>query len=183
MIFCGQCGLQLAPENLRCPRCGTIVEEEKLAEDVLHTRTSPSQVNPSQIGPVMSGSPPQQQLVLRPGTTANSYSPQDATSMIEAASYNSNMPPRQNMGTPYPGSGPYHTQTSYPNYSMPGGTYAPTGMPSPAMASQIGYAAPHALTTGNPTLRVTGLVIALFGVLLILSAVVLFAMQHNGVIS
>ena len=27
MIFCGQCGLQLAAGTTRCPRCGATVEE------------------------------------------------------------------------------------------------------------------------------------------------------------
>jgi hypothetical protein len=187
MIFCGQCGLQLAPGTPRCPRCGATVEEAKAAEDVSHandyTIASQSLPNLSQTGPGMPGTPPQP-LILRPGTTINDYNPQDATSMMEAPTYNTNMPPRQNMGTQHPGSGHYPPQASYPNYSMPGGTYAPAGMPSPGMSSQMGYAPQQNTSTSNAnqTLRVAGLIITLFGVLLILSAVILFVMQQSGTI-
>ena len=100
--------------------------------------------------------------------------------MIDAATYNTNVPPGQNTRTQYPGSGFYPTQqASYPNYSMPGGTYAPGGMPLPGMTNQMGYAPQQntSASNGNPTLRTAGLIIALFGVLLILSAVVLFVVQ------
>ncbi len=155
MIFCGQCGLQLAPGTIRCPRCGATVEEAKAAEDVSRandfTIAGQSLPNLSQAGPVMP-STPSQPLVLRPGTTANDYNPQDATSMMEAPTYNTN---------------------------MPRGTYAPGGMPSPGMTNQMGYAPQQNTSTsnGNPTLRIAGLIIALFGVLLILSAVILFIVQ------
>jgi len=52
-------------------------------------------------------------------------------------------------------------------------------MPSPGMTNQMGYAPQQNTSTsnGNPTLRIAGLIIALFGVLLILSAVILFIVQ------
>jgi len=180
MIFCGQCGLQLAPGTIRCPRCGATVEEGKAAEDAKnannYTIAGQSLPNLSQAGPVMPGAPPQP-LILRPGTTTNNYNPQDATSMMEAPTYHTNMAPGQTMGTQYPASGLYPSQASYPNYSMPGGTYAPGGMPS---TNQMGYAPQQQNTStnnGNPTLRIAGLLIALFGVLLLLSAVILFIVQ------
>src|SRR5260370_26657053 len=182
MIFCGQCGLQLAPGTIRCPRCGSTIEEAKAAEDVSRatdfTIAGQSLPNLPQAGPVMP-STPSQPLVLRPGTTANDYNPQDATSMMEAPTYNTNMPPGQTMGTQYPGSGYYPPQASYPNYNMPRGTYAPGGMPSPGMTNQMGYAPQQHTSTSSstPTLRISGLIIALFGVLLILSAVILFIVQ------
>jgi hypothetical protein len=182
MIFCGQCGLQLAPGTTRCPRCGATVEEGKAAEDAKnannYTIAGQSLPNLSQAGPVMPGAPPQP-LILRPGTTTSSYNPQDATSMMEAPTYHTNMTPGQTMGTQYPASGLYPNQASYPNHSMPGGTYAPGGIPSPGMTNQMGYAQQQNTSTnnGNPTLRIAGLLIALFGVLLILSAVILFIVQ------
>ena len=104
--------------------------------------------------------------------------------MMEAPTYNTNMPPGQNMGTQHPGGGHYPTQASYPNYNMPAGTYAPAGMPSPGMTNQMGYGPQQNTSTSNAnqTLRAAGLIIALFGVLLILSAVILFVMQQNGTI-
>lgn len=187
MIFCGQCGLQLASGAVRCPRCGATVEESKAAEDALHvndhTVAGQSIPNLSQAGS-MPGTPPQP-LILRPGTTTSNYNPQDATSMMEAPTYNTNVPPGQTMGTQYPAGGHYPTQqASYPNYSMPGGTYAPGGMSSPGITNQTGYPPQQNTSTssGNPTLRIAGLIIALFGVLLILSSVILFVMQQSGAI-
>lgn len=182
MIFCGQCGLQIASGVIRCPRCGTMVEEAKAAQDTSHandyTIAGQSIVNLSQTGSVAQGMPPQP-LILRPGNTANNYNPQDATSMMEAPTYNATLPPEQNMRTQHPASGLYSTQqASHPNYTMPGGgTYAPVGMPS-----QIGNTLQQNASTnnGNPTLRVAGLLIALFGLLLMLSAIILIIMQQSG---
>lgn len=33
MVFCGRCGLQLAPGSTRCPRCGALTEIDVIAED------------------------------------------------------------------------------------------------------------------------------------------------------
>ncbi len=179
MIFCGQCGIQLASGTIRCPRCGATVVVGKAAEDAKTAIHYPiaghSLPNLSQAGPVMPGAPPQP-LILRLGTTTNNYNPQDATSMMEAPTYHTNMAPGQTMGTQYHAP----NQASYPNYSMAGGTYAPGGMPSPGMTNQMGYAPQQQNTSsnnGNPTLRIAGLLIALFGVLLLLSAVILFIVQ------
>lgn len=182
MIFCGQCGLQIASGLIRCPRCGATVEEAKATEDTSHandyTIAGQSIANLSQTGSVAPGKPPQP-LILRPGNTAHNYNPQDATSMMEASTYNSTLPPGQNMGTQYPASGLYPTQqASYPNYTLPGGgTYAPAGIPG-----QMGNTGQQNVSTsnGNPTLRVSGLIIALFGLLLMLSAVILFVMHQSG---
>ena len=188
MIFCGQCGLQIALGTIRCPRCGATVEETKDVEDASQannpTMAGQSLSSLSPAGTIMS-STPQQPLILRPGTTTSSYSPQDATSMMESPIYHTN-PPVQTMGTQYPSGGAYPAQqASYSNYNMPANTYAPGGVPSgtylPAsMASQIGYGLQQQntnSTNGNPTMRIAGLIIALFGVLLILSAVILFLIQ------
>jgi hypothetical protein len=150
MIFCGQCGLQLAPGTTICPRCSTIVEELKADIDASHandnTTAGQSISHLSQAGSIMPGAPPQQ-LVLRPGTTTGGYNPQDATSMMEAS-------------------------------------YAPAGMSAPGMTNQMGYPPQQNTGTsnGNPTLRVAGLMIVLFGILLMLSAVILFVMQQSGTI-
>lgn len=185
MIFCGQCGLQLATGTATCPRCGTTVEESNAGVDALHANdhtVAGQSIHLSQAGPITPGPSPQQ-LVLRPGTTTNSYSPQDATSMMEAHTYGTNMPAGQPMATQYPAGGHYPTQASYPpNYSMHGGTYAPASTSSPGITNQMGYPVQQNTGTsnGNPTLRVAGLVIALFGIVLMLSAVILFIMQQSG---
>ena len=56
MIFCGQCGLQIALGTIRCPRCGTTVEETKDVEDASHANNptiagqSPSPVHIKIVG-------------------------------------------------------------------------------------------------------------------------------------
>jgi hypothetical protein len=186
MIFCGQCGLQLAAGTATCPRCGTTVEDANADVDALHANDNTvagQSIHLSQAGTVMQGPPPPQQLILRPGTTTSNYNPQDATSMMEAPTYGTNMPPGQPIPTQYPAGGHYPPQASYPpNYSMHGGTYAPAGMSSPGMTNQMGYPAQQNTNTsnGNPTLRVAGLIVALFGIILILSAVILLILQQSG---
>jgi hypothetical protein len=187
MIFCGQCGLQLTPGIATCPRCGAIVDNPNGDIDAFqaneHTVASQSLSQFSQAGPITPSTPPQP-LVLRPGTPTSSYNPQDATSMMEASTYGTNMPAGQPMTTQFPGGGHYPTQTGHPSYSMPlgGGTYVPTGMSSPGMANQMGNPLQQNtnMNNGNPTLRVAGLMIAFFGVLLMFSAIILFIMQQTG---
>jgi hypothetical protein len=185
MIFCGQCGLQLAPGTATCPRCGATVEEPKANVDALHANDSTvaghSIPHPSQPGPITPPSTHPQQLILRPGTPTSSYNPQDATSMIDASTYGTNLPPGQPMPTQYPAGGHYPTQTSYPNYNIPGGTYAPAGMYAPGMTSQMGYP-PQNISQGNPALRISGLIITIFGIVMMLSAVILFILQQNGIL-
>jgi hypothetical protein len=50
------------------------------------------------------------------------------------------------------------------------------------MANQMGHPLQQNTnaSNGNPTLRIAGLIIAFFGVLLIVSAVILFAIQQSG---
>jgi len=185
MIFCGQCGLQLTSGIVTCPRCGATIEDSDVDVDALYandnTIAGTSIRHLSQAGPSTQGTPPQP-LVLRPGTPTSSYNPQDATSLMEVPTYGTNIPARQPTATQYPASTHYPTQARYPNYSMPGSTYTPASMSSPGMTHQTGYPPQQntRTTSGNPTLRVAGLVTILFGVLLMLSAVILFAMQQSG---
>jgi uncharacterized Zn-binding protein involved in type VI secretion len=55
-------------------------------------------------------------------------------------------------------------------------------MSSPGMANQMGNPLQQNtnINNGNPTLRVAGLMIAFFGVLLMFSAIILFVMQQTG---
>jgi len=181
MVFCGQCGLQLAPGNKVCPRCGAAVESDVPVGD-FHTDdptvASPAyQVrNPSQPGlPPAAGpsTPPNPKLVLRPDNQGYDYSTQaayDPTSRINAAS-GGNYPPQ-----------------AYPDYRQSGGAYPPMGASYPGLAPQggTGYQQPFSgqYAPAQPSSsrgRSVGLVLILIGLLFVLAAVILFALQSNRV--
>ena len=134
MVFCGQCGLQLAPGSTGCPRCGAVTEPDFSAEDPhLYDPTIVSSsfgVPPAADAqpPTVSATPPQQ-LVLRPDGLPPPYgaaSPFEPTSAMPPRSISasdqrgySGYPPQN--GTIYPSQ-----QGQYPGYmpqSEPG--YAP----------------------------------------------------------
>ncbi len=181
MLFCGQCGLQLPPGSSRCPRCGAPVEESEVARNDLHvddpTVASPSFIGRHPSGPGLGSSPgapgtPPQQLVLRPGSPDyNNPGANDATSLMEAPGFNSGMVP-QNMRGSFGG---YSSPGNYPEYGTQAGY-----MPTP---SSTVYGSGQQMERGNKNLRTAGLVLVVIGVLLIMSAVILFALQQNGMLA
>lgn len=116
MVFCGRCGLQLAPGSTRCPRCGGLIEVNVIADDphlndptVISPRRDELQTLPSQpdqyYPPGATPSPPSQ-VVLRPGeqpshpgNVYSTYTP---------------MPPVD------PVSNPRYESPTYPSSSIPG---------------------------------------------------------------
>lgn len=219
MIFCGQCGLQLASGSTRCPRCGAIIEETSKQAGELHS-DDPTVATPSlQNQPTASTQQAQQSqlnqqpLILRPssnpGGTQAPYNNYEETSMMER----SNPPLSPQMGNSYPGYPapgypPQQSGSSYPSQS--GGSYPPQGMYPPdyatgtntgnygsrpgmsypnmpplGMQSQMGASYPsasgqyqqdeHAARAARG--RTTGLILVLCGLIFILGAVILFALQ------
>jgi hypothetical protein len=207
MVFCGQCGLQLAQGSTRCPRCGAVVEEPGIAAEELHS-DDPTVASPAISGPRTQQTPPgqpfsgQQPLVLGSTGQPNGYNkstqlPYDATSMVNPADYTqqqqpgnsyANYPAQPNQANNYPSltTGAYAApQTPYGNNN-----YA-TGMSYPnTMQPQTGYqqipgqnypqdqlAQTH--TAANARGRTAGLVLILFGLIFIFGAVILFAIQNH----
>lgn len=212
MIFCGQCGQQLAPGDTRCPRCGTAIEPDSQtkSEDTYpnaptqEARSFPSNRSSSTYAQEQTNTPqppndPQQKLVLRPGFERDNYSTSaasDATSMMDSA-YPTAYPPQSATNYPQAGSSynNFPTQTpdnyanrgSYAGYPQQGGgTYAPmtTGYSAnnPYYSSPDQYQSMQDGSSHNARGRSASLVIILIGLLFILSAAVLFILQHNGVI-
>jgi hypothetical protein len=195
MIFCGQCGLQLAPGVTRCPRCGATVEEgtgtpttEMNPDGATVASLSLNTHNPVNPSPI---SPPQP-LILRPGADGNDYGSQiasDATSRVEAPHYGTQIPQNPtNMGSTYannypqPSGSSYHGQGSYSDFGTRApGTYGGGGYPT---NTQMGYQQPFAQEQPKPTnrIRITALVLVLIGVLLLLIAIILFALKQNNAI-
>ena len=196
MIFCGQCGLQLAPGTIRCPRCGTAVEAETAlgeyhGDDPTVASSSIITNNPLQPNTQHPAGPPtpnnQQKLILRPGS-GNSYDTQaayGATSRVDAQQNYATQAP--NTGYPTQSGGNYPTQSAYPTYTpQSGGNYPTqqTSYPTFVPPGGVGYQQPYPQQPAGPSKgRTTGLVFILLGLLLILSAVVLFILQHNGAFS
>ena len=189
MIFCGQCGLQLASGTTQCPRCGAMLEETNGPATELHPNDAtiathslsmPNPSGPSQV------SPPQP-LILRPGTNSNEYGSQmayDATSRMEAPNYGTQMPQNPNIGLAYPGNYPqpsgntYGTQGNYPEFAnRTSGVYGSGAN----MNTQRGYEQPYTQDTNK--VRATALVLVLLGILLVFVAVILFVLQRTNAIA
>src|SRR5215813_7293486 len=106
MIFCGQCGYQLATGTTLCPRCGAKMEEANAQATELHSddATVATHSLPLRNPPGQPQASPPQPLILRPGANSNDYSTQmayDATSMMEAPNYGTQMPQNPPMGATY----------------------------------------------------------------------------------
>lgn len=191
MVFCGQCGLQLARGSTRCPRCGATIEEPQTgaAPEELHnddpTMASPSiraamtqhqRPNGHSSQPLMLGSGINQMDQAGQATYQNT--PYDATSMVDPAAYTQVQSQQLGPGNTYNGyPSPSITTGTYPQPQGPyneygtmgGGSYA-TGMP---------YQHQQELAAINARGRTTGLILVLFGLILIFGAVILFAVQQH----
>ncbi|GHO42683.1 hypothetical protein [Ktedonospora formicarum] len=165
MVFCGQCGLQMAPGTTRCPRCGAVVESGQSAQnpDINgandQTVESQSFFTPhAQAGRPQPGTHASQpggpQPILLRGSD-NAYNQQnafDATSMVDAQT-NMNPGPgmmQQRGGTYTPGSNYPPSQSSFPSM-QPGSGY---GASQPGIQnyppSNPSFQVPNAPQSGGP---------------------------------
>lgn len=182
MIFCGQCGLQLAPGTTQCPRCGAKLEETSGQATELHSDDATIATHSLALGnpPGQSQGTPPQPLILRPGTTPNDYGSQmayDATSRIEAPNYGTQMPPATYVGNYPPQSGSnYPAQGTYQDFAnRTSGTYGGGSY----MNTQQGYQQ-QPYTQDTSKVRVTAMVLILLGVLLLFIAIILFVLQRTN---
>jgi hypothetical protein len=217
MIFCGQCGQQLAPGDTRCPRCGAAIEPDALtttrdahpnapteeARSFLVNR-SPSTNAQGPMNPPIQQNEAQQKLVLRPGMGGDNYATSaasDETSMMDSPRMGGAYPTAypQQSATNYPPAGAsygnfppqgadnFATRGSYTGFTQQGGgpyTPMPAGYPasSPYQPPFDQYQNMQEPAGNNSRGRSASLVIILIGLLFILSAAILFILQHNGVI-
>ncbi len=197
MIFCGQCGLQLAPGTRRCPRCGTFIEagvggvpiEELHTDDP--TIAALPQIPPSASRPQYPPYRPagtgaaQQPLVLRNnGNTGYNGGIQEANTtpnqgpMSPYAPYAGGIPAsEQSFVTQRATSNDYATQGAMPP-SQAGATYQ--GLPGTGVDYAGGYPAgpPTPVSARKGGGRIAALLLVLFGLLLMLGALVLFALRQ-----
>lgn len=196
MIFCGQCGLQLAPNNTICPRCGAVTDRDVVFTEDPHpndpTAALPPKSPPRPAQPKVQRPGPftpaqQQPLILRPDGTIGEQVANEPTSLMDAPAYGSRTPVTPSVPD----------RTSYPGFVPRGGAdylppTRPTSYPGITPQSNIGY---QPLPGGYiPTLpaqppapvrrgrsRVVSLLVILFGLLVILSAMAVFVLQRNGI--
>jgi hypothetical protein len=209
MLFCGNCGFRLAPGDRQCPRCGTAIDPDLLVADEGAQPDAPTTASPSLLGrmqpPIRPAGPTseQQKLILRPGQDAGNYGTQDgneATRRVDASGYDYSAtarraPSNADMHTSYPGypqqnSGYPPQQAPYQGYQQGMNDYTQSPPTNFAPQENMGYQtysgqyqaqapqAPQATTNAKGR----SLVIILLGLLLILVALTLFILQHNGII-
>ncbi len=198
MSFCGQCGQPLAPGSTRCPRCGTMVESADIGTSGdLHG----DDATVASRAFIVQNSPPPQtphnpQPLILPGSGGYGYGTQDAgeaTSRVEQVHYNTQASPQQTPGGSYVG---YSSQPGYsplPNsyLAQNTGNYPPQGPPNyqlgtPYTEVPVGGSYPQSSSQYLPQQRAinakgrtTGLILVLIGLLLIIGAAFLFAMQQG----
>jgi hypothetical protein len=176
MIFCGQCGLQLAPGTTHCPRCGATVDEAANGQASEVHADDATMASHSLTAPSPTGSPPAsppQPLILRPGDRSD-YGSQvayDATSRMEAPGYGTQVSPTSHIG-------PSTYQGGYSDFTNRGPATYGGGYP---MSTQQAFQQPY--TQGTNKARATALVLILLGVLLLVIAGLLFLLQSNGAIA
>ena len=182
MVFCGQCGYQLAPGDKVCPRCGAATEAATIEQD-------PGTYNPTEIShavldyssPQNRGAAPRQPeqgpLVLG-ASSPNEQMANEATAMMQSQGYAQQQQPsypgypQQQMGTgmyTYP---PQQMGTGMYNYPA-AGYQQYQGGPSPAMAQ---------LLESSRRGKTTSLLLILFGLLLLIGAMIIFLLNQRGMI-
>jgi len=126
---------------------------------------------------------PPQQPILRLGANSSDYSSQmayDATSRMEAPNFGTQVPQNPNIGSTYTSNYPQQSGSSYPGQ----GSYADFGTRAPGtygggggypMNTQQAYQQPYTQQTNR--VRITAVVLIVLGILLILIAIILFALR------
>jgi len=177
MVFCGQCGYQLAPGDKTCPRCGAKADVDLIEHDpgtysptevsqaIIERAPTQSVMPPNRVNPMpgQSQAGPAGPLILGPGTPNNQMA-NDPTTMMGAQSY----APQAS----YPGYGAPGYPASYPQYNQTG--YQPYQAGQSAAIAQ--------LLESSRKGKVASLLLILFGILLLIAAIVIFLLNQQGMI-
>ncbi len=176
MVFCGQCGYQLAPGDKTCPRCGTPSEVDVIEQD-------PGTYNPTEIShAILEGLP------TRSVTPANRANPQPGHKQPEQAgplilgpvNLNEQL---ANETTTMMGAQTYAPQQSYPGYHQQnsGAGYGYNTMAYQPYQSGQADAVAQLLEASRKG-KITSLLLILFGLLLLIGAIVIFLLNQQGMI-
>ncbi len=196
MTFCGQCGLQLASGETRCPRCGTLVEPDFHMTNPTrpagaYEPNAPTTQSPSLLGrqpqpPIGPSTQQSQQKLVLPSMPDSTHNQGYATQSAYDATMRQQGAPGVPMMNSYPNYQPQNggsytpPRNSYPSYTQP-----PAGFQQGSGQYQ-GYPqrpVQHDATTHTAKGRTTALILILLGLLFILIALVLFILQHNGTLA
>jgi hypothetical protein len=182
MIFCGQCGYQLAPGEEVCPRCGTRAPANPLTQgsDAYH---------PTEISHAVLESPrlsaPQRAIQPRQPTPSEPAGPlvlgadypneqmaNEATKMMSSQMYT----PQQSY-TGYPQQSGYAQQRQQDVYAYnPAASY----QQQQYQASQAATLA--AILASSRKGRTNALLLILFGLILLIGAIIVFLLTIQGII-
>ena len=169
MVFCGQCGYQLSPGSTTCPRCGAPTDADQIAYD-------PGTYNPTEISHAVLPSQP-----APPPTFATRQNQVESAGPLILGPVIQDEQ-QADATTVMMGSQPYMPHPSYPTY--------------PGMAQQGGYgyaagyqpyqggqsAAVAAILEASRKGKITSLLLILFGILLLIAAILVFLLNQQGVI-
>lgn len=176
MVFCGQCGYQLAPGDKVCPRCRAKTNADEIEYDpgtynptevshaILERAPTQSNVQPNRANPASWQQPaePGGPLVLGPMAFDEQLADETTTAM--SAQHYAARPS-------YPGHQGYPQQTGY-GYGATG--YQPYQTGQAETIAQILEASRKG--------KIAALLLILFGLLLLIGAIVVFLLNQQGVI-
>lgn len=179
MVFCGQCGYQLAPGDKTCPRCGAKTDIDLIKHD-------PGTYNPTEISPAILERVPTQAVSPphRPGAIPrqDQVEPPAGPLILGPVIQNEEL---ANETTTLMGAQTYAPQPSYPNYPgypQAGYGYSAAGY-QPYQSYQAGQsAAITEILESSHRGKITSLLLILFGLLLLIAAVIVFLLNQQGII-
>jgi hypothetical protein len=177
MVFCGQCGYQLGPGDAVCPRCGAKTDADLLEQD-------PGAYNPTEISHALldlENLPTRAAPLPNYGAQPRPPDPQGPL-VLGRSSPNDQL---ANEATAMMSSQMYAPQAAYPGYpqqSVTGmyGGYPAGGYPQQYQAGQNAAAAQ--LLEASRKGKITSLLLILFGLLLLIGAIIVFLLNRQGIL-
>lgn len=171
MVFCGQCGYQLGPGDKLCPRCGAITDVDTIKQD-------PGTYKPTEISHAVLESPPISSPQKR-GNPLEQPGPLVLGPLGPGA-------PGSDEPTAMMNSQMYVPQPSYPGYPQQAGTglygYNTGVYPQPFQAGQAQNPAVAQLLEASRKGKTTSLLLILFGLLLMVGAIIILLLTLQGII-
>ena len=179
MVFCGQCGYQLGPGDSVCPRCGAKTEVDLIDQD-------PGTYNPTEIShAILDLERASTQAGPQPNYSAQPRQPEQQGPLVLGA----NAPNNQlaNEATSMMSSQMYVPQPGYPTYQqqqqMGAGMYGGYNTASGYQNYQVGRNdAVAQLLESSRKGKITALLLILFGLLLLIGAIIVFLLNQQGII-
>ena len=180
MVFCGQCGYQLSPGDIICPRCGAKTDADLIESD-------PGTYNPTEISQVVPGSQRTQADSPRTRKSQPRIPAQPAQSDAEGRLVLGLNTPNEQLAndvTVATNSQMYvPSQASFPNYppqASPGSQSYYTGA-YPSYPTSESAAVARLLQSSHRG-KTGALLLILFGLLLLTGAIVILLLTLQGII-